>query len=64
MDTSISVKIGIFNQKGELISLTNPVDVPLKRSVHTLVRGRFLMEKSSSSVTIDSSYEDDYNIVF
>lgn len=63
-ETSISVKIGIFNQKGELISLTNPVDVPLKRSVHTLVRGRFLMEKSSSSVTIDSSYEDDYNIVF
>lgn len=63
-ETTISVRIGLFNQEGELISLTQPIDVPLKRSTHTLVKGRYLMEKSSSSVTIDPSYEDDYNIIF
>lgn len=62
-ETTITVKMGLFNQQGELISLTNPIDVPLKRSTHTLVRGRFLMEKSNNSVTIDPSYEDDYNII-
>ena len=62
-ETTITVKMGLFNQKGELISLTNPIDVPLKRSTHTLVRGRYLMEKADNSITIDPSYEDDYNIV-
>lgn len=63
-ETTITVKIGLFNQAGELVSLTKPIDVPLKRSTHTLMRGRYLMEKANSSVSIDPSYDDEYNIIF
>lgn len=62
-ETSISIRMGLYNQQGELISLTQPIDVPLKRSTQTLMRGRYLMEKASGSVAIDPSYDDEYNIV-
>lgn len=63
METSITLRIAILNSAGQQVSLTNPINVPIKRSNHTVVKGRFLMEKASGNVGIDPDYDGDYNII-
>lgn len=60
---TVSVQIAIFNTDGEQISLTSPIDVPLIRSKHTLMKGEFLMQKATGGVGIDPSFNGDHNIV-
>lgn len=63
METSITLRVAILNSAGQQVSLTNPINVPIKRSNHTVVKGRFLMEKASGNVGIDPDYDGDYNII-
>ena len=58
-----TVMIGIFNAQGELLSMTNPIEVPIDRSWHTIMRGRFLMSEASGGIVINPDFEGDHNIV-
>lgn len=62
VQSTVTVQIGIFNKEGSRISLTSPIDVPLRRSEHTLLKGRFLMQNASGGVGIDPSFNGDHNI--
>ena len=63
METTITLRVAVLNDKGEQVSLTNPINVPIKRSNHTIVKGRFLMEKAKGSVGIDPNYDGEFNII-
>lgn len=63
METTITLRVAILNEKGDQVSLTSPINVPIKRSNHTIVKGRFLMEKAKGSVGIDPGYNGEFNIV-
>ena len=63
METTITVRVAIYNENGDQVSLTNPINVPIKRSNHTIVKGRFLMEKAKGNVGIDPDYDGEYNII-
>lgn len=58
----VTVQLGIYDTNGALISVSDPVNVPLQRSHHTIVRGKFLTQKSTGGVTIDTKYSGEYNI--
>ncbi len=60
--TEVTVQLGIYDADGNLISVSDPVDVPLQRSRHTIVRGKFLTQQSTGGVAIDTQYSGDYNI--
>lgn len=62
--TSITVQLELFNKDGQQVSLTDPINVPLKRSCHTVVRGSFLMTVSSGGTGINPEYNGDYNLFF
>lgn len=62
-DASVDVSVGIYSESGEQLSLTNPIEVPLLRSHHTILRGSFLMHQASGGVVIDPSFDHDINIV-
>jgi hypothetical protein len=62
-ETTLSVSLEVYTRDGELISSTNPINVPIVRSKLTVVKGEFLSLEASGGVTINPGYEgDDYNI--
>lgn len=62
-ETSASVQIAIYDPAGEEIASSDPIQIPLRRDHHTVVRGRFLEAHSSGgSIGIDPSYEGEFNI--
>lgn len=62
-ETSTTVQIGLYYKDGTQLSMTQPIDVPLRRSWHTIIRGQFLLSETSGGVVIDPSFDGDYNIV-
>ncbi len=63
-ESAVTVQIGIYDNEGTQLSLTEPIKVPLKRSHHTIMRGMFLMSEASGGVSIDPEFDGDYNLVF
>ncbi len=59
---SIMVQIGIYDKNGKQLSMTKPIEVPLKRSVHSVLRGSFLMQKAPYGITINPDFDGDFNI--
>lgn len=61
-ETNVTVQIAVTDAEGIQLSLTKPIVVPIKRSYHTLVKGSFLMATASGGISIDPSYDGDFNI--
>ena len=47
--------------ENELLSSTDPIDVPLERSKLTIVRGPFLTTQASGGVGIDPGFDGEWN---
>ncbi len=63
-ESAVTVQLGIYDSAGSLISVSDPVNVPLKRSQHTIVRGQFLTQEATGGVGIDPKYSGDFNILY
>lgn len=63
-ETSVTVQIGLFHKDGTQLAMTQPIEVPIRRSWHTILRGRFLMSEASGGVVIDPTFDGDFNLVF
>lgn len=62
IEAKVAVQIGIFDDEGNRLSLTSPIDVPLHRSEHTLIKGKFMLQNASGGVGIDPSFSGEHNI--
>ena len=62
--STVTLQIGIYDNEGTQLSMTEPIEIPLKRSHHTLLKGMFLMSEASGGVTINPDYEGDHNLIF
>lgn len=62
-DTTIAVQVGLYNKQGKQLSLTEPIDVPLRRSHHTVLRGEFLLSEAAGGVVVNPDFDGDHNIV-
>ena len=61
-DASVEVTVGLFDAEGNQISMSDPIIVPLNRSVNTIMRGSFMMMEANGGVGINPDFEGDYNI--
>ena len=62
-ETTLAISVEVYNRDGELMSSTNPINVPIVRSKMTVVKGEFLTSKATGGITINPGYDgDDYNI--
>ncbi len=59
---SVSVQIVIFDPKGEQVSKTNAITVPLRRNHHTIMLGSFLMQQASGGIVIQPEFDGDHNV--
>lgn len=62
--SAVTVKVGIYDKEDLQLSLSEPIEVPLQRDHHTIIRGMFLMSEASGGVTINPEFDGDYNLVF
>lgn len=61
-ETSVKLLLGIFDRKGNLISSTGEIEVPLVRGKNTLVTGEFLTAKTQGGVGVSPGFDGEYNI--
>ncbi len=61
-ESSVSVSVSTYDKEGNLMARSDPFEVPLVRSKHTIIKGRFLTTVASGGVGIDPSYNGDFNI--
>ena len=61
--SAVTVQIGIYDKEGTQLSLTDPIEVPLKRSNHTIMTGMFLMSQASGGVSINPDFDGDHNLI-
>lgn len=62
-DTSINVRVEVYDRAtGTILARIRPVDVPLRRSHVTIVRGPFLTTMATGGAGIDPSFDNDFNI--
>lgn len=62
-DASVTTQIAIYDKRGEQISLTDPISIPLKRSRHTILRGSFLMQEATKGLVINPEFDGEYNLI-
>lgn len=62
-ESTVSVTVEVYDPDGDLVSRSNPIDVPIVRSKLTIVRGDFLTSKASGGVGIVPEFDGDYNYV-
>ena len=62
--SAVTVQIAILDKDDEQLSLSDPIEVPLHRSHHTVIQGMFLMSEASGGITINPDFDGDYNLTF
>lgn len=62
-DAKVTVAVGVFDKEGTQIAMSESFNIPLKRSVNTIVRGKFMTVESDGGISIDPSFNGDHNIV-
>ena len=59
----VTVMVGIYDNKDQLVASSAPLTIPIKPNHHTILIGKFLMQDTSNGVDIDPNYGGDYNII-
>ena len=64
-DSKVTIKIGIYKNDGTQVSMTKPIEVPLRLSHHTILKGKFLMQNANASegININPGFDGNHNIV-
>lgn len=60
-ESTASITLALFDKDGKEIFTSNPIDVPLKRAQHTIMRGEFLTIETSGGVGIVPDFDGEYN---
>lgn len=61
--TSILIQIGLYDNQQRQVALSEPINVPLKRGFHTILKGSFLMQQTSGGIYIKPEFDGNHNII-
>ena len=60
--SAVTVQLGLYDKEERQIALTDPINVPLQRDHHTILKSSFLMQDASGGIIIDSEFDGEFNI--
>lgn len=63
-ETSIAVAMEVIHRDGTIVARMPQFNVPIKRSHHTIVTGKFLTTKSGGEIGVTPDFDGDFNIFF
>ncbi len=61
-ESSVNVSMMVYDEDGELATQTSSINIPLLRNKRSIVTGEFLTEDYVPGVTMDPSFDGEYNI--
>ena len=61
--SAVTVQIGLYDKEERQLALSDPINVPLQRSHHTILKGSFLMQQASGGIVIDPEFDGNHNII-
>ena len=61
-ETKVNLMLEIYDDKGTYISTVSDIVIPLMRSQQTTVKGKILTSGISSGISIDPTYDGEFNI--
>ncbi len=61
--SSVMVTVGLYDEEGTQLSMSRQIQVPIMRSMLTVVKGSFLMQNTGGGVSVDPTFDGEYNIV-
>ncbi len=61
--SAVTVQLVIYDKEDRQLALSSPINIPLKRSHHTILKGSFLMEQASGGIKINPEFDGNHNIV-
>ena len=61
--SAVTVQIGLYDKEDRQLALSTPINVPLQRNHHTLIKGSFLIDETSGGITINPDFDGEHNIV-
>ena len=62
-ESAVTVRVGVYDAKNELVSMTSPIKVPLKRNHYTILHNPYLTTKTPDGINIDPSYDGNYTLI-
>ena len=60
--SAVTVQIGLYDKEDRQLALSEPIDVPLQRNHHTILKGSYLMQQASGGITINPEFDGNFNI--
>lgn len=60
--SAVTVQLVLYDKNDRQLALTSPINVPLKRDYHTILKGSFIMDQASGGIKIDPSFDGNHNI--
>lgn len=60
-ESSVNIVMAMYNTAGETLFETNPIEVPVMRGMHSIMRGEFLTIDTKGGVGIDPEFDGSYN---
>lgn len=61
-ESGVNVSLAIYDEKEKLVAGVSGIEVPLRRGQLTTVRGKFLTARSEGDVSIDPSFDGEFNV--
>ena len=61
-ESGVNVSLAIYDEKEKLVAGVSGIEVPLRRGLLTTVRGKFLTARSEGDVSIDPSFDGEFNV--
>ena len=43
--------------------MTDPIEVPISRSTHTVMRGGYLLSEASGGISLNPDFDGDHNLI-
>jgi len=62
--SAVTIQIGLYDKEDRQLAVSDPINVPLQRNHHTILKGSFLMQEASGGITINPDFDGNHNIEF
>lgn len=60
-ESSVSIILSLSDKGGKVLFTSNPIEVPIRRSQHTIMRGEYLTIETSGGVGIVPDFDGEYD---
>lgn len=61
-ESAVVVQVSLFDKENKQMAASEPINVPLRRNYHTILKGSFLMQNTSGGININPEFNGEHNI--